>query len=65
MGLLSVIDPVDPKNALLKEKMPPSEATSQNPPQSGVGAIPTTGLLRLMEPVEPRKLASRGAGRRH
>jgi hypothetical protein len=33
--------------------MPPSEATSQYPNPSGVRAIPTMGLLRVMLPVEP------------
>ena len=35
--------------------MPPSEATSQYPPPSGVAAMPTMGLLRGMAPAEPKK----------
>ena len=35
--------------------MPPSDATSQYPPPSSVSAVPTTGLLRWMLPVEPQK----------
>ena len=38
--------------------MPPSEATSQYPPPSGVAAMPTTGLLRSMLPVLPKNCAS-------
>ncbi len=38
--------------------MPPSEATSQYPPPSGVGVIPTMGLLRVIPPVEPWNEAS-------
>ncbi len=33
--------------------MPPSEATSQYPPPSGVAAIPTIGLFNGMAPAEP------------
>ena len=33
--------------------MPPSEATSQYPLPSGVEAMPTTGLLSAMLPVDP------------
>ena len=33
--------------------MPPSEATTQYPAPSGVAAMPTTGLLRTVPPVEP------------
>ncbi len=40
------------------EKIPPSEATSQYPPPSGVDAIPTTGLFSTMLPVLPKKVAS-------
>ena len=36
--------------------MPPSEATSQYPSPSAVSAIPTIGLLRCREPVEPWNL---------
>ena len=35
--------------------MPPSEATVQYPPPSVVPAMPTTGWLRTMPPVEPQK----------
>ena len=38
--------------------MPPSLATSQYPLPVGVAAMPTTGLLSLMAPVEPKKPAS-------
>ena len=59
MGLLSFTLPVDPENAAFpKAKIPPSEATSQYPPPSGVAAIPTMGLLSEMAPVEPKKPAS-------
>ena len=58
MGLLSAMLPVDPQNlASPKEKMPPSEATSQYPPPSGVAAMPTTGLLSAMPPVDPQNCA--------
>src|SRR2546422_10786450 len=58
IGLLSVIDPVEPKKpAFPKAKMPPSEATSQYPPLSGVAAMPTIGLLSLIDPVEPKNAA--------
>ena len=33
--------------------MPPSEATSQYPPPSGVDAMPTTGLFNRSAPVDP------------
>ena len=33
--------------------MPPSEATSQYPPPSGVGVMPTIGTLRCVPPVDP------------
>ncbi len=36
-----------------KEKTPPSEATSQYPLLPGVPAMPTTGSLRVIVPVEP------------
>src|ERR1700733_10604396 len=35
--------------------MPPSAATSQYPPPSGVSARPTIGALRCWPPMEPRK----------
>ena len=38
--------------------MPPSEATSQYPPPSAVGAMPTICWFRWMAPVEPKKGAS-------
>ena len=38
--------------------MPPSAATSQYPRPSGVVAMPTMGLFRWMDPVEPKNLAS-------
>ena len=41
------------KPASPKAKMPPSEATSQYPPRSAVGVMPTTGRWRCIEPVEP------------
>ena len=37
--------------------MPPSLATSQYPPRSAVGEIPTTGRCRVIEPVEPLNCA--------
>jgi hypothetical protein len=43
---------------LLKEKIPPSAATSQEPPPSGVGAMPTTGRFSVVPPVEPQHEAS-------
>src|SRR5579872_173723 len=46
------------KGASPKLKMPPSEATNQYPPPSGVAAIPTIGWLRWIAPVEPKNLAS-------
>ena len=50
---------MEPKNcASPKVKMPPSEATSQYPLVLGVAAMPTTGLLSVMPPVLPQKLAS-------
>ena len=46
MGLFRRSDPVEPKKpASPKLKMPPSEATSQYPPPSGVAAMPTIGEL--------------------
>ena len=54
IGLFRIMLPVEPwKSASPKAKTPPSLATIQYPPWSGVGAIPTTGLLSFMEPVEP------------
>ena len=38
--------------------MPPSEATSQYPPPSVVGARSTTGALSGLPPIEPKNLAS-------
>ena len=38
--------------------MPPSEATSQYPPPSGVAAMPTIGLFSAILPADPRKAAS-------
>ena len=38
--------------------MPPSEATSQYPPPSGVAAMPTIGLLSAMPPADPKNAAS-------
>src|ERR1700685_4160951 len=44
----------DPRKvAFPKENTPPSEATNQYPPPSGVAAMPTMGLLSAMPPVEP------------
>jgi hypothetical protein len=48
--------PVDPKKAASpKLKIPPSDATNQYPPPSGVAAIPTTGWAKWRDPVEPSK----------
>ena len=59
IGLLSFTAPVDPWNAASpKEKMPPSEATSQYPWPDGVAAMPTMGRLSFRSPVEPKKPAS-------
>ena len=33
--------------------MPPSAATSQYPPPSGVAAMPTMGWFSCIDPVEP------------
>ena len=53
-GLIEADGPVKPLNAASpKLNMPPSDATSQYPPPSGVGAMPTMGELRWMAPVEP------------
>src|SRR3954467_11038953 len=49
--------PVDPKNGASEAKMPPSVATSQYPAPDGVDAMPTTGLLRRLPPVDPWKTA--------
>ena len=49
----------DPRKvAFPKENTPPSEATNQYPPPSGVAAMPTMGVLSGMPPVEPWKAAS-------
>ena len=54
MGWLRRRLPVEPKNwASPKEKIPPSEPTSQYPPPSGVDAMPTTALLRWSDPADP------------
>ena len=48
--------PVDPWNAASpKAKIPPSDATSQYPPPSGVTAIPTMGLFSRMLPGRPEE----------
>ncbi len=53
-GVAGGLVPVEPwKSASPKPKMPPSDATNQYPRASAVGAIPFTGLLRAMAPVEP------------
>ena len=53
-GLFNAMAPVDPSNlAFPNEKMPPSDATSQYPWLVLVPAMPTTGRLRWMAPVEP------------
>ena len=58
-GLFRTIPPVDPKNlASPKVNTPPSDATNQYPPPSGVAAMPTTGLFRTIPPVDPKNLAS-------
>ena len=41
-----------------KLKMPPSEATSQYPPPSGVAAMPTIGAFSGLPPCDPKKPAS-------
>jgi hypothetical protein len=38
--------------------MPPSLATSQYPPPSGVPAMPTMGWFSGLEPMDPKKRAS-------
>src|SRR3954452_5145345 len=38
--------------------MPPSDAASQYPSPLLVAAMPTIGLLSLVDPVDPRKAAS-------
>ena len=48
----AVADPS--KGALPKVKTPPSAATSQYPPADGAAAMPSTGWLRRMAPVEPQ-----------
>ena len=48
----------DPKNGASKVKMPPSAPTSQYPPVTGSGAMPTTGALSGIPPIEPSKGAS-------
>ena len=54
MGLLRVIAPVEPwKRASPKAKMPPSPATIQYPPPSGVEAMPTTGRVSGTAPIDP------------
>ena len=54
IGLISGRDPAEPKKvASPKAKTPPSEATSQYPAPSGVGAMATIGALRCMPPVDP------------
>src|SRR5664280_847183 len=59
IGSLRVTPPVDPWNtASPREKIPPSDATSQYPPPSGVAAIPTIGWLSLKAPVDPWNAAS-------
>ena len=56
MGLFSLMLPVEPWNpASPKEKMPPSEATSQYPLEEGVDAMPTIGWLSGRPPIEPKK----------
>ena len=58
MGWLRCVAPVEPKKpAFPKEKMPPSEATSQYPPPSGVEATVTMGLFSLNLPVDPKNWA--------
>ncbi len=58
IGLLSLTAPVEPRKAASpKEKIPPSEATSQYPCPLAVGAMPTTGLLSFSAPVEPLNAA--------
>ncbi len=58
MGALSAWPPREPKKpASPKSKMPPSEATSQYPPPSGLAAMPTIGALSGVPPMEPKKPA--------
>ena len=58
MGLLRGEPPIEPLNLEApKEKIPPSEATSQYPRPDGWAAMPTMGLLSGVAPVEPKKPA--------
>ena len=58
MGAVRAIPPVEPKNlASPKQNTPPSAATSQYPPPSGVAAMPTIGAVRAIPPAEPKKAA--------
>jgi len=62
IGLAGGLDPSDPsKAASPNAKIPPSDATSQYPRPSWVGAMPTIGSLRWWEPIDPSKDASPNA----
>src|SRR5882724_7266450 len=51
--------PCEPKNAASpKEKIPPSDATSQYPRPDGVAVIPTIGRFNRTEPSDPKNAAS-------
>ncbi len=59
MGWFRWMLPVEPKKpASPKEKIPPSEATSQYPPSSWVGVMPTIGLASGTFANEPKACAS-------
>jgi len=55
---LSTRPPVDPAKGASKANTPPSAATSQYPPVAVSRAIPTTGRVRGVAPMEPEKRAS-------
>ena len=55
IGRLRVTPPIEPNGcASPKAKTPPSRATVQYPPPSVVSAMPTTGWLSTIEPVDPQ-----------
>jgi hypothetical protein len=46
---------MEPRNrASPKEKIPPSDATSQYPRPVGVGVIPTIGWFSRLPPIDPK-----------
>ena len=56
IGWFSGWPPIEPWNwAFAEGEEPAVGATSQYPPASAVAAMPTTGLFRVMEPVDPQK----------